>query len=136
MTKVSQKTTKPAGQATASKLSKRTAASKKVATKKTTMKNGPTVAKLVWRDITCRVRHTPDYISKGWSHIEIIVLTPKDAPIPITATGYRSHFLDQELLVEAGGPVTFFLDWIEREARTRQWAKAEFKWRQLELFPR
>ena len=56
--------------------------------------------------------------------------------IPITATGYRSHFLDQELLVESGGPVGFFLDWIEREARTRKWAKAEFKWRQLELFPR
>ena len=137
MAKASQ-TMKPTGKSTASKSTKRATASKKTtATKKTVAKkNVPRVAKLVWRDITCRVRHTPDYISKGWSHIEIIVLTPKDAPIPITATGYRSHFLDQELLVEAGGPVTFFLDWIEREARTRQWAKAEFKWRQLELFPR
>ena len=80
--------------------------------------------------------HTPNYISKGWSHIEIVVLTPKGAPIPITATGYRSHFLDQDFLIEAGGPVAFFLAWIEREARTRQWAKTEFKWRQLELFPR
>ena len=39
------------------------------------------------------------------------------------------------MLAMAGGPVRFFLDWIEREARTKQWAKAEFKWRQLELFP-
>ena len=131
MTKASQTTMKPAGKSTASKSTKRA-----TATKKTHKKNVPTVSKLVWRDATCRVRHTPNYISKGWSHIEIIVLTPKGAPIPITATGYRSHFLDQELLVEAGGPVTFFLDWIERESRTRQWAKAEFKWRQLELFPR
>ena len=68
------------------------------------------------------------------SHIEIIVLAPKAAPIPITNTGYLSHFLDEEHLATAGGPVAFFLDWIEREARTKQWAKAEFKWRQLELF--
>ena len=128
MAKASQPTMKPTGKSTASKSTKRATASKKTATKKTVAKkNVPRVAKLVWRDITCRVRHTPNYISKGWSHIEIIVLTPKGAPIPITATGYRSHFLDQELLVEAGGPVTFFLDWIERESRTRQWAKAEFK---------
>ena len=58
------------------------------------------------------------------------------APIPITATGYRAHFLDAEQVAAAGGPVRFFLDWTEREARTRAWAKAEFRWRQLELFPR
>jgi hypothetical protein len=27
-----------------------------------------------------------------------------------------------------------FLDWIEREAHTKQWAAAEFKWRQGDLF--
>ena len=90
--------------------------------------------KLVWRHVRCRVRHTPDYLSKGWSHIEIIVITPMGAPIPITVTGYRSHFLDEELLAKAGGPVRLFLDWLEREAQTRAWAKAELKWRQLELF--
>ena len=44
--------------------------------------------------------------------------------------------MDEELLAKAGGPVIFFRDWIDRETRTKQWAKAEFKWRQLELFPR
>ena len=90
--------------------------------------------KLVWRDVTCRVKHTPNYLSKGWSHIEIIVVSPKNAPLPITETGYRSHFLDEDLLKKAGGPVTFFIDWIEREAATKAWAKAEFKWRQGDLF--
>lgn len=110
------------------------AATKTAARKKAARKVATTIRKLVWRDITCRVRHTPDYLSKGWSHIEIIVVSPKGAPIPITATGYRSHFLDEDLLAKAGGPVRFFHDWIEREARTKTWAKAEFKWRQLELF--
>ena len=93
------------------------------------------VHKLIWRDVVCHVRHTPNYISNGWSHIEITVLKPTGAPLPITTTGYRSHFLDVEVLIAAGGPVAFFRDWIEREAYTKQWAKTEFKWRQLELFP-
>ena len=115
--------------------SKTTAASKAAARKKSVAKKPTgTTSRLLWRDVICRVRHTPNYLSKGWSHIEIIVVTPKGAPLPITQTGYLSHFLDEEMLATAGGPVGFFLDWIEREAKTKQWAKAEFKWRQLELF--
>lgn len=91
-------------------------------------------AKLVWRHATCRVRHTGDYISPGWSMIELIVVTPKGAPLPITATGYLSHFLDVEDLDRAGGPVAFFCAWLDREAKSKAWAKAEFKWRQGDLF--
>jgi hypothetical protein len=87
----------------------------------------------VWRDVTARVRHTPNYISKGWSHIELTVVTPKGAPLPVTATGYLSHFLDADDLKRAGGAVAFFLAWIEREAKTKAWAKREFAWRQLKL---
>lgn len=115
-----------------SKAAARKAAAKPRATKPAQKKAA--TAKLVWRDVTCRVKHTPNYLSKGWSHIEIIVVSPKKAPLPITETGYRSHFLDEDLLKRAGGPVRFFLDWIEREATTKAWAKAEFKWRQGDLF--
>ena len=73
-------------------------------------------------------------VETGRSLAEINVVSPKKAPLPITETGYRSHFLDEELLKKAGGPVRFFLDWIEREATTKALAKAEFKWRQGDLF--
>ena len=99
-------------------------------------KKPPTVHKLVWRHVTARVRHTRDYINEGWSHIELIVLAPKDAPLPITQTGYLSHFLDEVELAKTGGPMKFFLGWLDREARNPAWAKAEFRWRQLELFPK
>lgn len=115
-----------------SKTAARKAAAKAKTPKTTEIKT--TTTKLVWRDVICRVRHTPNYLSKGWSHIEIIVVSPKKAPLPITETGYRSHFLDEDLLKREGGPVTFFLDWIEREAATKAWAKTEFKWRQGDLF--
>ena len=107
------------------------AAKRKVA-KKTTAK--PSTHKLVWRDITCRVKHTPNYISKGWSHLEIMVVAPKGAPLPIAGTGYRSHFLDVDLIAKAGGPVAFFQRWLDSEATTKAWAKADFKWRQGDLF--
>ncbi len=118
----------------------RTTAAKKGAAKakatKKRLATTKTTHRLVWRDITCRVTHTPDYISKGWTHLELIVVKPKGAPLPITGTGYLSHFLDEDLLAKHGGAVAFFVGWIEREARTKAWAKAEFKWRQLELFAR
>jgi hypothetical protein len=110
---------------------RRTAATKKTP-KNATAK--PSTHKLVWRDITCRVKHTPNYISKGWSHLEIMVVAPKGAPLPITGTGYRSHFLDADLIAKAGGPVAFFQRWLDSEATTKAWAKAEFKWRQGDLF--
>jgi hypothetical protein len=116
-----------------------TAANKGTAKAKATKKRlarTKTTHRLVWRDVTCRITHTPDYISKGWTHLELIVMKPKGAPVPITSTGYLSHFLDEDLLAKHRGPVAFFLGWIEREARTKRWAKAEFKWRQLELFAR
>ncbi len=119
-----------------SKTKPKSAARKSAASKKhrkTTARKPPTL-KLVWREMTCRVRHTPNYLSKGWSHIELIVQKPKNAPLPITATGYLSHFLDENLLKRAGGPVQFFLDWIERESHSKQWAAIEFKWRQGDLF--
>ena len=90
--------------------------------------------KLVWRHATCRVRHTRDYISKGWSHIELTVVSPKGAPLPITSTGYLSHFLDEADLTAAGGPVAFFLAWLHREASSKAWHRAEFAWRQGDLF--
>lgn len=117
-----------------SKTAARTRAAKTKKTQKFPRKSS--TQKLVWRHVTARVRYTPNYLSKGWSHIEIIVVSPKGAPIPITETGYRSHFLDEDLLKKAGGPVTFFLDWIEREAATKAWARTEARWRQLELFPK
>jgi hypothetical protein len=38
------------------------------------------------------------------------------------------------LITKAGGPVNFFQRWIDSEATTKAWAKADFKWRQGDLF--
>jgi len=93
-----------------------------------------TTRRVVWRDVTCRVRHTRDYLVEGSDHVELMVLTPKGALLPITDTGYLSHFIDAGELDAAGGAVRFMLDWMEREAKSTRFRKADFKSRQLKLF--
>lgn len=93
-----------------------------------------TTRRVIWRDVTCRVRHTPDYLFAGSDHVEITVLSPKGALLPITETGYLSHFIDSAELRVAGGAVRFMLDWIDREALTKRFRTADFKSRQFRLF--
>lgn len=94
----------------------------------------PTIHRFAWREFKLRAKHTPDYLNDGWSHIELRLVAPKGAPLPITATGYRSHFLAETELIEAGGVLAYVRAWLDREARTKSWAKAEFLWRQRDLF--
>lgn len=94
----------------------------------------PKAVQFIWRHLTLSVTHTPDYLSPGWSHLELRVIKPKGAPCPLTETGYRSHFLDGEQLAALGGPIAFITAWLDREAATKAWARTEARWRQLELF--
>ena len=90
--------------------------------------------RVVWRHITCRLLHTRDYLEPGWTQLEIVVVTPKDAPLPITEPGYLAHYLSEDELVAAGGAVAFVTTWLDREATTKRYAEAESRWRQLPLF--
>ena len=93
-----------------------------------------TAQRFSWNGITVSVNHQRDYISKGWDHIELRVMAPKGAILPITATSYLSHFLTPADLKAAGGPVAYFKAWIEREAKSKKWHDADFQSRQGDLF--
>ena len=100
----------------------------------------PARYEIAWTDratgqsIVIIVDHTRNYLSKGTDHIEIHVIRPKTAALPITETGYRSHFIDALELVNAGGPVTFVNAWLDREARTAAWNKRQTARQQGDLF--
>ncbi|MFX8473948.1 hypothetical protein ABTL69_19270, partial [Acinetobacter baumannii] len=74
--------------------------------------------------VQIRISHTRDYLARGQDHIEIESLKPKRAALPMTATGYRSHFLPALELINAGGPVSFVTSWLEREAANKSWRQA------------
>ena len=97
-------------------------------------KSRKTSSTLIWRGIHCRVSHQRDYISQGWSHLEIESLHPSRAPLPITDTGYRSHFCDEDDIVAAGGAVAFVERWLEAEAGSKRYAQAKVAFDQYDLF--
>ena len=84
--------------------------------------------------IQIRITHTRGYLAAGQDHIEVRVQKPRGARLPITETGYRSHFISATELINAGGPVTFVTAWIEREAKSRDWQKHESARAQGNLF--
>lgn len=55
-------------------------------------------------------------------------------PLPITGTGYRSHFTSQSAVQVAGGPVEYVLAWLAAEADTPEWQRKAAAAQQLTLF--
>jgi hypothetical protein len=100
----------------------------------------PTTWTLDWthpvtgKTVAIAIRHTRDYLVVGSDHIEIESVKPKRAPLPITETGYRSHFLDRQELRSAGGPLQFVKSWLLREERSKEWVKRDHAARQTDLF--
>lgn len=60
--------------------------------------------------------------------------SPDRCPLPITETGYRSHFIAASTIVAAGGPVAYVDLWLTAESDTPAWRKREQSARQLGLF--
>lgn len=86
------------------------------------------------RSVRLRITHARNYLSHGSDHLEVESLKPIRAPLPITETGYRSHFLPGLELINAGGPVTFVTAWLDREAESPKWRKAQSSRSQGDLF--
>lgn len=93
-----------------------------------------------WRDpvttkaVRIRITHARDYLGQGQDHIEVESLAPAKAPLPITETGYRSHFIPPLELINEGGPVTFVTAWLDREAKGKDWQKRQTARSQGDLF--
>jgi hypothetical protein len=68
------------------------------------------------------------------SHLTVTAVQPKRAPLPITETGYRSHFLHFEEVDQAGGPVGYVEAWLNHMAQSREWLDHEQTSQQLSLF--
>jgi hypothetical protein len=106
-----------------------------------TMEQPYQVEQIVWRGITIEVRYCADWSPSyreiyGYplAHLEIESVAPAKAPLPMTETGYRSHFSGAPLIDEEGGPVAFVRIWLDQAAQTPEWKAQEAAARQLTLF--
>jgi hypothetical protein len=67
---------------------------------------------LVWNNITIEIRYCPAWLSRdvdgfNIAHLEIKAIEPKRARLPMTETGYRSHFVQHEEIMSYDGPLTY-----------------------------
>jgi len=93
-----------------------------------------TVENITWQGIEIEVTHE----SEKWGSIDHIVIrsvNPKNARIPVTETGYRSHFLPIGSLEEQGITAKeLVLIWLEEESQTTKWKQYVEASRQGSLF--
>lgn len=87
-----------------------------------------------WRGIEIEAIYTP-LQWKTIAHLEIRSVKPECAPLPITETGYRSHFHQPGTIEALGGDVVAqVVTWLEEEAAKSEWKRREEAAQQLSLF--
>ena len=89
-----------------------------------------TTAILDWRGILIRVTFERQRFT---DHLTVETLEPQRAPLPITETGYRSHFMPKDTIDEAGDPAAYVEVWLDEAAKGKNWAEREVAIRQYAL---
>lgn len=94
----------------------------------------PQTYRFQWQSIDIEATYTPlkwDVIA----HLEIHCIRPERAPLPITSTGYRSHFHQPGTIEAHGGDVVAQVTaWLDEEAAKPEWQAYRNASRQGELF--
>ena len=90
--------------------------------------------RFVWEGIEIEATYNPH----KWgviAHLEIHSIAPENAPLPITGTGYRSHFHECGTVESLGGDVVAQVRaWLDEEAAKPEWRRYAEASRQGELF--
>jgi len=92
----------------------------------------PVETTIEWEGRSIRLSYQPRYC-EVIDHIEIFAENRE--PLPITETGYRSHFFGPvvpELTIEE--VTEFVINWLNEEAKSRAWQDYVRQSRQLSLF--
>ncbi len=101
------------------------------------MSAAPQSFRTAWRGVGLSLQWKPEYFATddgcyAVAHLEIH--TYGRAPLPITETGYKSHFVQRAMVESEGGPVAYVLAWLDHAAKSPAWKASEAAARQLSLF--
>lgn len=96
------------------------------------------VYNFLWNDGVQDIEIEVRYFPLKWgviSHLEIRTLNPQKSPLPITQTGYLSHFFPPDSVdFEKQSVVDFVANWLNREAKCPAWQEQIERAGQYELF--
>jgi len=113
----------------------------RAAAKRPARKIAKTVQRLDWQGIVVSVSYEADWLGLANefagianAHLEIEAVAPERAVLPVTDTGYRSHFLARGVVEQAGGPVAYAKAWLDQATKSPAWKRRQENARQLCLF--
>jgi len=93
--------------------------------------SAPITAMLIWNGIKIMVTHTPNRFGVV-DHIELH--SEDHQRLPVTETGYRSHWVYEDQIEPYGSALAFVQAWLDTEARSPAWRAYVEASRQLDLF--
>ena len=82
--------------------------------------------RISWCGIGIAITFTPNKFGMA-DHVELH--SDGKSPLPVTESGYRSHFVTAGAVAHHGGAVAFVTAWLDHEAQRTGWSGA-----QLSLF--
>lgn len=99
------------------------------------MRRDVTVETLLWQGLTIEVSYEANWLgSKHYAHLQLRSMQPTEAPLPVSETDYRSHFLTCGVVEGAGGALVYAKAWLDDAAKGTDWRSYVEQSRQLTLF--
>jgi len=91
---------------------------------------------ITWQDIEIEATYTRRDFNGAIAHLVLKSIKPPRAPLPMTETGYRSHFHPIGTIERNfdGDVVACVIDWLDEEAKSKKWQKYIENSKQLALF--
>jgi len=91
--------------------------------------------RFTWQGIEIEAIYTPNKWGGAIAHLEIRSIAPERAPLPITETGYLSHFHECGTIEANGGDVVAqIIEFLDAAADQPAWRRYVEASRQGELF--
>ena len=94
--------------------------------------SAPVTTRIVWDGISVGITYHKRRWNSEFDHIEL--LAEDRHPLPVTETGYRSHFLHAGIVEDYDGPENFVRAWLDHEAGSEDWKQRKEAARQMSLF--
>ena len=77
---------------------------------------------MMWQDIKISIQYKPSWIkSVSISHLEIHSLEPERAALPVTETGYKSHFFHTDEIFSEPELKQMVEQWLDEAAQSSEW---------------
>ena len=97
------------------------------------------ISRLTWQGITIKISYCKQWSSSdidghNVAHLEVEAVEPERARLPMTETGYRSHFCQHADIMEYESAAAFVTAWLDSEAKSRDWQAYIGKSKQPDLF--